>query len=176
MVKKIIVFSGKQFSGKDTVAKILMDVMPEFKRIAMGDAIKAEYSKRTGLSREEIEKNKPLYRADLIKLGDWGRSISPKFWIEKLIEASDNIIVTDVRVPFELEFFKSRGAFCIRVESSKVNRAKRGQIVNENDLTECALDNIKNWDYIIDNNSDYESLVSKTNDLISVIKEKKWSI
>ena len=56
MAKKIIVLSGKQYSGKDTVAKILLEKLTGFRRVGIGDAIKLEYSKRTGLSVEEIEK------------------------------------------------------------------------------------------------------------------------
>ena len=58
--KKLIVFSGKQFSGKDTVAKILLERLTSFKRIGIGDAIKMMYSKKTGLSLEEIEQNKSV--------------------------------------------------------------------------------------------------------------------
>ena len=60
MANKIIIFSGKQYSGKDTAAKIMLDYMPNFKRCAMGDIIKLTYGEQKGLSYEEIEKNKPL--------------------------------------------------------------------------------------------------------------------
>lgn len=58
MADKIIIFSGKQYSGKDTAAKILMEEMPSFKRCAMGDIIKIEYGKIHNLTYEEIEKTK----------------------------------------------------------------------------------------------------------------------
>ena len=58
MTKKIIILSGKQFSGKDTVAKFLLEFMPDFKRIGLGDAIKLEYGKQKGLTFEEIWKQK----------------------------------------------------------------------------------------------------------------------
>ena len=58
MNKHVIAVSGKQFAGKDTVVEILLQYLKNFKRIGIGDAIKEEYSKRTGLSVEEIEKNK----------------------------------------------------------------------------------------------------------------------
>ena len=45
-MKNIIVISGKQYSGKDTLAKILLEKLPDFKRIGIGDAIKIEYGKR----------------------------------------------------------------------------------------------------------------------------------
>ena len=58
MANKIITFSGKQYSGKDTAAKILMEELPDFKRCAMGDIIKLEYGKIHNLTYEEIEQNK----------------------------------------------------------------------------------------------------------------------
>ena len=46
MTDKIIIFSGKQYSGKDTAAKIMLENMPDFHRCAMGDIIKIEYGKQ----------------------------------------------------------------------------------------------------------------------------------
>ena len=66
MADKIIIFSGKQYSGKDTAAKILLDVMKDFRRCAMGDIIKIEYGKIHNLTYEEIEANKSQYRQGLI--------------------------------------------------------------------------------------------------------------
>ena len=64
MAEKIIIFSGKQYSGKDTAAKIIMEELPEYRRYAVGDMIKLEYSRRKNLTYEEIENNKPKYRQD----------------------------------------------------------------------------------------------------------------
>ena len=77
MADKIIIFSGKQYSGKDTAAKIMLEKMSDFRRCAMGDIIKLTYGKQKGLSYDEIEKNKSIYRQDLINLGNWGRAQSP---------------------------------------------------------------------------------------------------
>lgn len=170
MAEKIIIFSGKQYSGKDTVAKILLENMPDYKRFAMGDVIKLEYGKQKGLTYEEIEKNKPIYRQDLIDLGNWGRAQDPDYWLKKIISQFGKIIVTDVRVPHEYEVFKEAGAIAIRVEASRQVRASRGELVGENDITEVGLDNIKDWDFVIENNSDYESLKSKTLVLINKLK------
>ena len=85
MTKKIIILSGKQFSGKDTVAKFLLEFLPNFKRIGIGDAIKLEYGKRKNLTFDEIETNKHLYRADLIELGNWGRNQDADYWLKKII-------------------------------------------------------------------------------------------
>lgn len=56
MADKIIIFSGKQYSGKDTVAKIMLAQMQNYKRCAMGDIIKLTYGSQKGLTYEEIEK------------------------------------------------------------------------------------------------------------------------
>lgn len=171
MADKIIIFSGKQYAGKDTAAKIMLDVMPEFRRCAMGDIIKLTYGKKKGLTYDEIEQNKSKYRADLITLGNWGRSQSPDYWLEKIIEQDGNIIVTDVRIPHEYDVFKKAGAISIRIEATRETRAKRGQLIGENDITEVGLDNVTDWDYIVDNNSDYQTL--KTNILKIVEKISK---
>ena len=172
MTKKIIVFSGKQFSGKDTVAKILLERFPSFKRIGIADAIKMQYGKEKGLTIEEIEKNKPIYRQDLIDLGDWGRAQSPDYWLNSIIAYEGDTIVTDLRVEHELNLFRSHGAFAIRVEASEEARSKRGVLAAKNDATETGLDNITDWDYVIQNEGSYEDLLENTEKLIKIIEER----
>ena len=169
MADKIIIFSGKQYSGKDTAAKILMEKLPSYKRCAMGDIIKLEYGKINNVTYEEIESNKPKYRQGLIDLGNWGRSQSSDYWIQKIIEQEGNIVVTDVRIMHEYQVFKSAGAISIRVEAERgVRQARGGNLVGEDDVTEVDLDNISDWDFVIDNNGDYDTL--KQN-VLKIVKE-----
>lgn len=171
MADKIIIFSGKQYSGKDTAAKIMLELMPDYRRCAMGDIIKLTYGKEKALTYDEIEKNKPLYRQDLINLGNWGRAQHPDYWLKKILEQDGNIMVTDVRVQHEYDMFKAAGAIAIRVEASRDTRLNRGgSLTGENDVTEIGLDHIKDWDYVIDNNSDYENLKKQ---VIWIVKELK---
>ena len=159
MANKIIIFAGKQYSGKDTAAKILMDFMPEFKRCAMGDIIKFEYGKTHNVTYEEIEANKPKYRQGLIDLGNWGRAQDPDYWLKKIIGQSGNIVVTDVRLKHEYEVFKSAGAISVRIEVNRdLREARGGKLVGEDDVTEVDLDNVQDWDFLVDNNKDYETL------------------
>lgn len=159
MADRIIIFSGKQYSGKDTAAKILMEAMPNFKRCAMGDIIKIEYGRLNNVTFEEIEANKPKYRQGLIDLGNWGRSQSPDYWLDKIIAQDGNIVVTDVRIKHEYEVFKAAGAISIRVEASReLREARGGKLVGEDDVTEVDLDNVQDWDFLLDNNKDYETL------------------
>lgn len=161
MADKIIIFSGKQYSGKDTAAKIMLERLTDYRRCAMGDIIKLTYGKEKGLTYEEIEANKAQYRAHLIALGNWGRAQDPDYWLKKILEQDGNIIVTDVRVPHEYEMFKNAGAITIRVEASRETRLSRGELVGENDITEVGLDNISDWDYVVTNDSDYNTLRAK---------------
>ena len=170
MADKIIIFSGKQYSGKDTAAKIMLEQLTNYRRCAMGDIIKLTYGKEKGLTYEEIEANKAQYRADLIALGNWGRAQDPDYWLKKILEQNGNIIVTDVRVPHEYEIFKNAGAIAIRVEASRETRLSRGELVGEDDITEVGLDNIENWDYIVDNNSTYENLHNQVMQIIEQLK------
>ena len=78
----------------------------------------------------------------------------------------DKIIVPDIRVIHEAEFFKKAGAFLIRVESDYVNRSKRGIIVNDDDLTETALDKYDGFNITVYNNSDYSNLVKEADKII----------
>ena len=159
MANKIITFSGKQYSGKDTAAKILMEELPDFKRCARGDIIKIEYGKIHNLTYDEIEQNKAQYRQGLIDLGNWGRSQSPDYWLKKIIEQEGNIVVTDVRIKHEYNTFKNAGAISIRVEADRaIREARGGKLIGEEDVTEVDLDNIQDWDFLIDNNKDYETL------------------
>lgn len=169
-MNKIICMSGKQYSGKDTVAKILLNEFKDFKRMAIGDAIKLEYGKIHGLTYEDIDSNKGKYRTGLIELGNKGRAIDPDYWLKKIINTDKNIIVTDVRMLHEADVFKKAGAYLIRVDASLEARSKRGIITNINDSTEIELDNYKEFDYLIKNDDNYETLVENVKPLIDILR------
>ena len=155
MNNKIIVFSGKQLSGKDCIAKLLLAYLSDFQRIGIGDAIKLEYMEHTGISLEEIEKNKANYRGDLIELGQRRRAEDPDYWLKKIINLPFNIVVPDMRMKHELEILKAANAFTVRVNSSLEARQARGALSNINDVTETELDSVTDWDYVIENNGTF---------------------
>lgn len=169
-MNKIIIISGKQYSGKDTLAKILLEKMPEFRRIGIGDAIKIQFGKENNLTFEQIEINKHQYREKLIELGNWGRAQDKNYWLNNLSNM-DKIIVPDVRVEDEIEFFKEKNAFLVRVNSTFENRSKRGVIVSNDDNTEIALDNYNAWNVIINNDSTYEELIKKADEVIEIFQK-----
>ena len=75
-----------------------------------------------------------------------------------------------MRVPHEYEVFKNAGAVAVRVEASRETRAKRGTLIGENDITETGLDNITNWDYVINNKKDYDFLENQVDKIIEALK------
>lgn len=170
-MKKLIVISGKQYSGKDTLAKILLDELKSFRRIGIGDAIKIMYGKKNGLTYEQIEADKATHRTGLIELGDWGRHQDPDFWLNEILKMDEDIIVPDLRLEHELDVFKANNAYMIRIEASLEARKARGVITNENDLTEVALDDYTGWNHRIDNSFDHETLQRNSKPLIEDIKK-----
>lgn len=171
-MKNLIVISGKQYSGKDTLAKVLLEELKTFSRIGIGDAIKIMYAKKHDITFDEIEKNKSNYRTGLIELGDWGRAQDPDFWLKEILAMKGDIIVPDLRLQHELEVFKENNGFLIRVEASDEVRSKRGLITNATDATETALDNFNGWDYKIKNEGDLESLKINAKPLIKELKAR----
>ena len=81
-------------------------------------------------------------------------------------------MVTDVRVPHEYEVFKKAGAISIRVECPREIREKRGTLIGETDITEVGLDDVTDWDFVVNNNSNLENLNKKADEIIDLLKDK----
>ena len=75
-----------------------------------------------------------------------------------------------MRVKREYDFFKSQNAYMIRVEASEEARSKRGKLVKKDDPTVTALDDIKDWNYVVENEGDYETLKQNAKKLLEDIK------
>ena len=104
--------------------------------------------------------------------GQW--CIEPKYCLNKIYP---NWLITDVRFPNEVQAIKDRNGIVIRVkrELPKIGVSftlKDGTVENhmmQEHPSETALDNHKDWDYIIDNNSSIEDLIDK----VKVILEQE---
>ncbi len=155
---EIIAISGKQYSGKDTLAKRLLARLPEFRQIPIAQAIKMAFAQQHGLTAEEVEAHKAQYRPGLIELGNWGRAQDPDYWLKQVLNQPGKKLISDVRLKREYELLKAHGAFLIRLEASRETRAQRGHIVSEDDPTENELDAITDWDWVLVNNSSVADL------------------
>jgi phosphomevalonate kinase len=157
----IIGISGKQFAGKDVLTRLLLQHLPTFRQIPLALAIKQAYAQQHGLTLEQIEASKAQYRPGLITLGDWGRAQDPDYWIKQVLSQPGQKIISDVRLQREYDLLREQGAFLIRVNADRAVRAQRGQLVSEDDPTECALDSTQDWDAVLINNHTVAELATQ---------------
>lgn len=160
---QLIGISGKQFSGKDTLADLIiahMSKQADFKKIPLARAIKIEYGKQQGLSLDEIEANKAQHRPGLIALGDWGRQQDPDYWLKQVLAEPGRKIISDVRLLREYELLRNQGALMIRLNADQATRQSRGHLMSETDRTETELDHLQTsqWDFVFTNNGSPEEL------------------
>lgn len=158
---QLIAISGKQYTGKDLLADLLIEHWPHFKKVPLALAIKEEFAKRHGLTLAEIEANKAHYRPGLIELGNWGRAQDPDYWLKQVLSQPGKKIISDMRLKREYDLLKAEGAFLIRLETDRAIRAKRGHIVSEDDPTERELDRITEWDLVLENNASPDALIAQ---------------
>lgn len=160
--KMLILISGKQRSGKDTVAKMLqMELGFKIKHFAY--PIKVAYAKHRDISLTDLETLKntdPEIRADLIDYGAAGRLVNKDYWVNQLLPIEWHTIIPDTRFTSEIErcLDTPHMVMTIRVEADRDVRATRGTLSNEDDQSECDLDDYEDWDYVINNNSDLDEL------------------
>ncbi len=168
---QIIGLSGKQFAGKDAVARILLQHLPDHCQLPIAQAIKQQYAEQQSITLQAVEQNKAHHRPGLIALGNWGRAQDPDYWLKAIIAASETsgIIISDVRLKREFNLLREHDAFLIRVEASRTIREQRGTLVSEEDITECDLDDMTNWDAIINNNGTEAALATEVNTLFPLI-------
>jgi len=115
---------------------------------------------------------------------EWGRSINENIWVDNCLarihEAEkqgcymsgepfvNNFFITDVRFPNEAQTLKENGFFLVKVDRDNRPQEERASHASEN-----ALNDYKDWDFVIDNNSTLEDLYEKLHTLVQVIKNSK---
>jgi hypothetical protein len=213
----IIGISGFQGSGKDTIADYLQNIYG-FKRDSFAstlkDAVAAVFGwdrelleGRTKESREWRETIDPWWSTRLnmpnltprLVLQLWGTEVARKAfhddtWIasleNKLARAHNDIVITDVRFPNEIQAVRNAGGIVIRVVRGPepywyhlaINANSGGQIAKEMmaDLgvhpSEWAWIGT-NFDAVIDNNADgLDPLFSQIKDLVQGLQESKQNL
>ena len=169
-----ILISGKARSGKDTIAKYLIEQYG-YTRWAFADKLKECIYKYSDWDGEKDEKGRKLLQS----VGQAFREYDKDNWIKVLAKdiveyiqdyhflSYFNIVISDVRFINEIETFKylMLEAFDennIKFRTIRIDRP----IENDNaewhkDISEIDLDNYNNFDYIISNDSDIDSLYRK---------------
>ena len=175
IMPKLIGVSGKKRVGKDTFFDITDKIYKErFTRKKFADKLKHISSIITGLPIDIF------YKGDYsMYLPDWGmdirtlqqkigteafrNNVNPDTWVLALfsdfssVDAESQWIITDVRFPNEVEYIKKYGGVIIRIENDNLDNS-------DTHYSETALDNYKDWDFVIKNNGtldDYEETIRK---------------
>lgn len=203
----IIGISGFQGSGKDTIADYLQNIYG-FKRDSFAATLKDAVSAVFGWDRELLEGRTTESRAwreqvdpwwsnrlnmpnltPRLVLQQWGTEVARRAfhddtWIasleNKLIKAHNDIVITDVRFPNEIQAVRNAGGIVIRVirgpEPKWFELAKRANAGSE--IDKLALERLgihpsetawigTKFDAIIDNNADgLDPLFAQVKDLV----------
>lgn len=172
---KIFVISGKARSGKDLVSNIICETNSDkkVKKLSYAYYIKQYVKNITDWDGSEETKPRDLLQSigiDLLK-----NIIDNKFLVKRMCEDIkvysyfyDVIVITDARLLDEIETIKNN---FIDVITIRVNRNKDNNLTptQQNHITETNLDDYKNFDYIIENNDNYEVLVNKTKEILKEV-------
>ena len=159
---------------KGTIQKIIINHLENKKpcKVQIGQYIKYYAMKYFGWDGEEETKPRDLFN----KLGTEiiRNKIDQNFHINRLLEDIevlsyfyDTFIVSDVRFPVEIEKVKEKYDKVVTIkisrDSEELNQSQKSNI------TETALDNYTDYDYVIDNNGTLEELDQKAVDIIKEV-------
>ena len=173
---KIIILSGKAQSGKNLTSNIIKEYCEKNNK----KTIIISYAKYLKDYAKEItkwngrEKTKP--RDFLQQLGtDIKNNIDENMLINRIKEDIkvyqnyfDTIIISDARFINEIEAIKEfKNTTVIRIEGIE-NKLTEKQ---KNHITETALDNYKDYDYIIENKTTKQNLKQQ---IKKIMEEIKW--
>ena len=173
---RIFLVAGKAGSGKGEVAKIIK----EYYIYKLEKCVITEYSKPLKKFAQELTdwdgnpNTKP--RKYLQDLGDQIRKIDSKYFINKMLDdlkiyetLVDNVVISDVRMPDEIEDIKLNydNVYSICVENQF--GASKLSIEEQAHITETALEDYAEFDYILANDS-YENLKDKVFKFLEGIK------
>lgn len=121
-----LVIAGKAGSGKDSIGDWLV-LRHGYAKVSLAGPLK-RYARELWPDLDWSQKQRPV----LQQFGMLARDVDPLTWlklcwseIQPYNDRGISTVVTDCRYLNELEFFKTRGCFCFRVESSYVDRVAR---------------------------------------------------
>jgi len=174
----IILISGKRFSGKDTFAKVLKNILcaklPQktIKISHFADHLKCKFAKVNDLDLSQLMINGPYknkHRAKLIEFAQDAKMSDQNIWVKSLTkfiteQNVDITIVPDLRFKHELNEILNFGTnpdtlnvvVTIRMQSSTTIRESRGWAFDEKidgHISEVELDNFEYFDFVVGNHT-----------------------
>ena len=171
---RVFLIAGKAGCGKNEVANII--------KCNLGNTIITSLSKYIKLFALELtdwdgnEDNKP--REFLQNMGDKLRAIDLDYLTKRIYEDIEvykregisNIVVSDVRLVNEIDYFKNKDDLEIITIRVNCDSSKRCLTTEEKrHITEIELDNYNEYDYIIENKFN-EELEKQINEILEGMK------
>ena len=160
---KILAIAGNARSGKDTLARVIIELLQRdgitAKRFAFADSIKHQLDpilleKYSISAWTQNDDEKDIIRPELIKYGQNARLDNEYHWVDKTfdeINATDDIdvaVITDLRYPNELEVVHAN---CGR--TLYLTRYAKGQLVEAGSVDEAQynpeLRRLADWRYVV---------------------------
>lgn len=173
-MRLLIAISGKQGAGKTAAADYLVEKY-NFKKISFSDKIKEVAMDLFGASYEETY-GKSKNRILLQKIGYHTREIDHNVWTtyltRKISESTGNIVVDDLRLKSEFSALKKLGFKMIRINADdEIRRSRIPYYAGERDITETDLEDIEDWDSVLENNSGKDNLHKQLQDFMKNFKD-----
>lgn len=179
MFPQIIALGHCKGVGKDTVGKILCELMPEYSCYSLASPIKEFayqifkfYGIREPAYYEQYPEKKDVVIPELrttprdvyIRLGtDFARIICEDIWLRH-IPQNRKIVITDCRFGNEVMYVKRCGGLIAKVERQGYNVP--------NDNVDAELSKFNGWDYIIKNNGSMEELEKEVKEFVLWLNKK----
>ena len=170
--------SGYAQSGKDTVAKYLVD-FHKYKRFAFADILKDQVSVKYNIQRSLLDTGKgkdlfnPTYnctnRQLLIKYSFEKKKDCQDYFVNNILEKINgekdhsNIVISDWRYPNEYNVLFQKFNKIHKILKIRVNRWETATIDDE---SETSLDNFE-FDYIIENDNNLDFLNKKIENILN---------
>jgi len=162
--------AGKKRSGKDTVCKLIQELIPHrrIEKLAFADALKKELADATGQTVEFINNNKEIFRAGLQWWGtEFRRGLfGDKYWIQKwldgVVKMDGNVwmvIVPDVRFYNEAKTIVDAGGWMLHVKRTSL-------VSSDTHQSETEMGDNYNYNEIIYNDGSIEDLKGELRKLI----------
>lgn len=178
---RIYVISGKARHGKDTVA---LDIKKIYEKrgekvinLAYGSYIK-EYAKKIS-DWDGSEESKPRELLQRLGTDIIRKEIDKDFFVKRICEDIlvyqyffDVITISDARFPNEMEWPKEKFDNVVNVRVIRDGYDSVLSLKEQKHLTEVALDEYNNYDYVIHNDGTLDDLSDKVLDLVRMVEHE----
>ena len=179
----LIGLSGRRGSGKDTVARLLLQLQPEriWQIRSFGDSIKSVCAALTGedVAPYYTQKGKaqvvPTFhrtRGEMLQqVGQALRVWEPLVWVDAFfagLPPDAFVLVPDVRYPNEANPIRQRGGLMLRVEGDPLHQRGDGTR-DDNHPSETAMDAYPHFATTVRNNGSREDLTQQVRELLKLL-------